>query len=132
MQSFDLRLNVVSDSSMSILALLGSFISPIFAPLGLNDWRISTALVTGFTAKENVVSTMLVLFGSADALRSVFSPLSAFTFLIFTLLYTPCVAAIATVKKELGRRYAVTVILAQCLIAYFVALIFRLVGLLVL
>ncbi len=132
LQSFDLRLNVVSDSSMSILALLGSFISPIFAPLGLNDWRISTALVTGFTAKENVISTMLVLFGSADALRSVFSPLSAFTFLIFTLLYTPCVAAIATVKKELGRRYAVTVILAQCLIAYFVALIFRLVGLLVL
>lgn len=130
LQSFDLRLNLVSDSQESILAMLGSLISPIFTPLGLNDWRVSTALVTGFTAKENVVSTLLVLMGSEEAIKMLFTPLSAFTFLIFTLLYTPCVAAIATVRRELGRRWSVTVIIAQCLIAYLVALIVHTIGIL--
>lgn len=130
LQSFDLRLNLVSDSQESILAMLGSLISPIFTPLGLNDWRVSTALVTGFTAKENVVSTLLVLMGSEEAIKMLFTPLSAFTFLIFTLLYTPCVAAIATVRRELGRRWSFTVIIAQCLIAYLVALIVHTIGIL--
>lgn len=130
LQSFDMRLNLVTNSQESILAALGSIISPIFRPLGLADWRISTALVTGFTAKENVVSTLLVLMGSSDAIKTLFSPLSAFTFLIFTLLYTPCVAAIATVRRELGRRWSVIVVVMQCLIAYLVALIVHTIGIL--
>ena len=130
LQSFDMRLNLVTNSQESILAALGSIISPIFMPLGLADWRISTALVTGFTAKENVVSTLLVLMGSSDAIKTLFSPLSAFTFLIFTLLYTPCVAAIATVRRELGRRWSVIVVVMQCLIAYLVALIVHTIGIL--
>ncbi len=131
LQSFDLRLNIVENSQDSILALLGSVISPVFAPLGLNDWRISTALVTGFTAKENVVSTLLVLLGSSEAITALLTPLSAFTFLIFTLLYTPCVAAIATVKKELGRRWALGVVALQCAIAYIVALLVHTIGILI-
>ncbi len=130
LQSFDIRLNLVSDSQESILAALGSIISPIFRPLGLGDWRVSTALVTGFTAKENVVSTLLVLMGSSDAIRTLFSPLTAFTFLIFTLLYTPCVAAIATVRRELGRRWSIAVVVIQCVIAYIVALLVHTIGIL--
>lgn len=107
LQSFDTRLNVVADSSDSILAAVGRWISPALSPLGFSDWRISTALITGFTAKEAVISTFAVLTGASalelgDTLHSLFSPMSAFSFLLFTLLYTPCVAAIAAVKREFG------------------------------
>lgn len=106
LQTFDLKLNVVKNSADSLLALIGKFISPIFRPLGFNDWRVSTALITGFTAKEAVISTMSVLLGTpvtslSSALSSLFTPLTAISFLVFTLLYTPCVAAIATMKREL-------------------------------
>ena len=131
LQSFDIRLNLVENSQESILAALGSLLSPIFKPLGLADWRISTALVTGFTAKENVVSTLLVLMGSSEAIKTLFTPLTAFTFLIFTLLYTPCVAAIATVRRELGRRWSVIVVVMQCGIAYFVAFLVHTIGILI-
>ena len=122
LQTFDIRLNIASDSSQSLLALVGSLITPVFQPLGINDWRISTAFLTGFMAKESVVSTLTVLLnGATDKLSELFTPLSAFSFMVFSLLYTPCVATIATVKRELGRRYAVLVILMQCSIAWFVA-----------
>lgn len=131
LQSFDIRLNPVSDSSDSILAILGSVISPLFRPLGFDDWRISTALITGFTAKESVVSTLTVLLGgSAEAISSFFTPFSAFVFLVFTLLYTPCVAAIATVRRELGRRWAVGVIVFQCVIAWIAAFAVHCIGML--
>ncbi len=132
LQSFDTRLNPVSDSSKSMLALIGSFIAPIFAPLGFGDWRISTALITGFTAKESVVSTLTVLFGGAvGMLGELFTPLTAFGFLIFTLLYTPCVAAIATVRRELGRRWALGVVVLQCSVAWIASLAVRLIGTLI-
>ncbi len=127
LQTFDMRLNVVQDSSGSLLAALGQWISPVFAPLGFSDWRVSTALITGFTAKEAVVSTLAVLTGTniaglAAALASFFTPLTAFSFLTFTLLYTPCVAAIAAVRREMGsRRAAVYVALMQCCIAWLVS-----------
>ena len=122
LQTFDLKLNLVSNSSESLLAVLGNIVTPIFAPLGINDWRISTAFITGFMAKESVVSTLSVLLGGdIDKLPLLFNQLTAFVFLVFSLLYTPCVAAIATVKRELGRRYAFLVILLQCSIAWFVA-----------
>ena len=122
LQTFDLKLNLVSNSSESLLAVLGNIVTPIFAPLGINDWRISTAFITGFMAKESVVSTLSVLLGGdIDKLPLLFNQLTAFVFLVFSLLYTPCVAAIATVKRELGRRYAFFVILLQCSIAWFVA-----------
>lgn len=126
-QSFDSRLNVVSDSSASLLAQIGKWIAPVFQPLGFGDWRIATALVTGFTAKEAVVSTMSVLTGTSAAalgetLNRLFTPLSAISFLLFTLLYTPCVAAIATVKRELNSRAQVAgIVVMQCLIAWLVA-----------
>ena len=127
MQTFDTRLNVVTDSSDSLLALLGRLLAPIFAPLGFPDWRIATSLVTGFTAKEAVVSTMAVLLGTSvnnlgPALSGLFTPLSAASFLLFTLLYTPCVAAVATIRRELGSRLAtVGVVLMQCGVAWVVA-----------
>lgn len=126
-QSFDSRLNVVGDSSASLLAQIGKWIAPVFQPLGFGDWRIATALVTGFTAKEAVVSTMSVLTGTSAAdlgetLNRLFTPLSAVSFLLFTLLYTPCVAAIATVKRELNSLAQVAgIIVMQCLIAWLVA-----------
>ncbi|MGN0492022.1 MAG: nucleoside recognition domain-containing protein, partial [Acutalibacteraceae bacterium] len=125
--AFDSRLNFVSDSSESLLALIGRLISPIFTPLGLSDWRISTSLLAGLSAKEAVVSTMSVLMGTGldslgASLSSVFTPLTAASFLVFTLLYTPCVAAIATLKAELGSRlHTVGVIALQCVIAWFCA-----------
>ena len=104
LQTFDARLNVVTDSKDSLLALIGGLIAPVFAPLGFNDWRISTALITGFTAKESVVSTLTVLLGGDTALLgTMFSTKTALVFLVFTLLYTPCVAAIASVRR---RRWA--------------------------
>lgn len=124
LQTFDVRLNVVEDSSNSLLALLGNFIAPIFKPLGLGDWKIATAFITGFTAKESVVSTLTVLLGgNTAALSTMFTGISAFVFLIFSLLYTPCVAAIAVVKKELGKRYAFVVAIMQCSIAWLVAFV---------
>lgn len=133
LQTFDSRLNVVTDSADSLLALLGSFIAPIFKPLGFGDWRVSTALITGFTAKEAVVSTLAVLTGSTltnlpQTLATIFSPLTAIVFLVFTLLYTPCVAAIAAVKRELGGvKAAVGVTVLQCVIAWIVAFVLKLV-----
>lgn len=131
LQSFDTRLNPVADSADSMLAAVGSLISPVFRPLGFDDWRISTALITGFTAKESVVSTLTVLLGgTASAISAFFTPFSAFVFLVFTLLYTPCVAAIATVRRELGRRWAVGVVVLQCVIAWCAAFIVHLIGML--
>lgn len=130
LQSFDARLNIVTDSSDSLLAGIGRFISPIFAPLGFNDWRVSTALITGFTAKEAVVSTLTVLTGATAstlpmALAEIFSPLAACSFLIFTLLYTPCIAAIAAVKRETGSaKTAAMVAFSQTVLAWVVACLF--------
>ena len=128
LQSFDLRFNLVQDSHDSILALLAGLIAPILKPLGLGDWRIATSLITGFMAKESVVSTMGILFpgGVAAAL----TPLTAASMLVFSLLYTPCVAAIAAIRRELGRGWAVGVVFWQCAIAWVGALLIRLVGLL--
>ena len=120
LQSFDSRLNLVADETQSLLAMLGNFITPIFAPLGITDWRISTAFITGFMAKESVVSTLTILAGDI-ASSGLFTQLTAFVFLVFCLLYTPCVAAIATVRRELGRGYAAAVVLLQCSIAWIVA-----------
>ena len=128
LQSFDLRLNVVTDSSQSLLALIGGLIAPLLKPLGLGDWRISTALITGFTAKESVVSTLNVLLGEKP-LSTLFTPFTAIIFLVFSLLYTPCIAAIAAVKRELGTKGAVLLVLMQCAIAWIVCLIVRLIGL---
>lgn len=134
--AFDSRLNFVTDSSNSLLASIGRLISPIFAPLGLSDWRISTSLLAGLSAKEAVVSTMGVLTGTgleglSNALSSVFTPLTAASFLVFTLLYTPCVAAIATLKAELGSRlHTAGVIVLQCVIAWVCAFIVYNIGLL--
>ena len=128
LRTFDTKLNVVEDSSQSLLALVGHFIAPAFAPLGFGDWRAVTSLISGFTAKEAVVSTMAVLMGTSvnelgGALSSLFTPLSALSFLVFTLLYTPCVAAIATVRRELHSRGAtLAVVLMQCGVAYLAAL----------
>lgn len=128
LQSFDLRLNVVTDSSQSLLALIGGLIAPLLKPLGLGDWRISTALITGFTAKESVVSTLNVLLGG-QALSTLFTPFTAIIFLVFSLLYTPCIAAIAAVKRELGTKGAVLLVFMQCAIAWIVCFIVRLIGL---
>lgn len=121
LQTFDLRFNIVSDSKDSILAVVAGWIAPIFAPLGFGDWRISTALITGFMAKESVVSTLTVLFGSSTALTTLLTPLSAVSLLVFCLLYTPCVAAIASVKRELGGKWAAGVVIGQCVIAWLMA-----------
>lgn len=123
LQSFDLHLNLVDNSQDSILAAIGSLIAPIFAPLGFADWRISTALITGFMAKESVVSTLTIL-----SAVNVLTPFTAAVFLVFTLLYTPCVAAIASVKRELGGKWAVFVVVIQCVIAWLVAFAVYLAG----
>lgn len=134
LQSFDTRLNVVDDSADSLLAMVGKFIAPIFTPLGFGDWRAVTALISGFTAKEAVVSTLSVLMNTGTAelgtvLPSIFNGLSAVSFLVFTLLYTPCVAAVATIKKELGSRAkTVGVVFMQCAVAYFAAFIVYSIG----
>ena len=124
LQTFDLHFNIVDDAGDSILAMLGGVIAPIFAPLGFGDWRASTALITGFTAKESVVSTLTVLLGGG-ALSTMFTAKSAIVFLVFTLLYTPCVAAVSSVKRELGGKWAVVVVLLQCMIAWIVAFVVR-------
>ena len=121
LQTFELRLNIVADSKDSILAVVAGWIAPVFAPLGFGDWRISTALITGFMAKESVVSTLSVLFGSTAALTALLTPLSAMSLLVFCLLYTPCVAAVAAVKRELGGGWALGVALGQCAVAWLAA-----------
>ena len=134
--AFDAKLNYVTDSSQSLLAAVGKFISPIFSPLGFNDWRISTSLLAGLSAKEAVVSTMSVLTGTGledlgGALSSMFTPLSAVSFLVFTLLYTPCVAAIATFRAELGSRLQTAgIVVLQCVIAWVCAFAVHSIGLL--
>ena len=131
LQTFDLSLNVVDDSQTSILAMIAGWIAPIFTPLGFGDWRISTALITGFMAKESVVSTLTVLFGTTESLLGAITPLAAISLLIFCLLYTPCIAAITSVKRELGGKWAVTVVVGQCVIAWVAAFIVRLLGILI-
>ena len=130
LQTFDMRLNVAASADKSLLAAIGSFIAPLFRPLGFGDWRVSTALITGFTAKESVVSTLTVLLGGdTAALTTLFTPFTGIVFLVFTLLYTPCVAAIAAVKRELGSaRAAAGVVLMQCGIAWIVAFVVHCVG----
>ena len=118
LQSFDLRLNMVADSQDSILAVLAGGIAPLWKPLGFGDWRISTALITGFMAKESVVSTLSVLFGTTDALLGTLAPAGAAALLVFCLLYTPCVAAVASIKRELGARWALLVVAGQCVLAW--------------
>ena len=129
LQTFDFHLNIVADAQSSILAMTAGLISPLFAPLGFGDWRICTALIAGFIAKESVVSTLSVLFGAAGNLSVLFPPLAAASLLVFCLLYTPCVAAIASIKRELGGKWAVLVVVGQCVIAWVCALVIRLVGL---
>ena len=126
LQSFDLQLNMISDSADSILARISGILVPLFAPLGLGDWRICTALISGFMAKESVVSTLEVLFGGS--IGSILSPLSAGSLLVFSLLYTPCVAAVASVRRELGGKWAAGLALWQCLIAWVVAFVFHGIG----
>lgn len=136
LQTFDTRLNVVQDSSASLLALIGRFVEPAFKPLGFGDWRTVTALVSGFTAKEAVVSTLAVLLGTSTAelggaLGSMFTPLSACSFLVFTLLYTPCVAAVSAIRRELGSRVkTLGVVLMQCGVAWIAAFAVYQIGLL--
>ena len=121
LQSFDLHLNMVTDSQASILATVAGIIAPVFIPLGFGDWRISTALISGFMAKESVVSTLSILFGSTAALTSVINTAGAAALLIFCLLYTPCVAAIASIKRELGGKWALGVVIFQCTVAWIAA-----------
>ncbi len=121
LQSFDLRLNMVSDSADSMLAMAAGVLAPLFAPLGLGDWRICTALISGFMAKESVASTLEVLFG--NSIGSILSPLAAATLLVFSLLYTPCIAAVTSVRRELGGKWAVGLAVWQCLIAWVVAFV---------
>ena len=129
LQTFDPSLHMVTDSSESLLALIAGLISPVFRPLGFADWRISSALIAGFMAKESVVSTLTVLFGSTQALQTVLTPFTAFVLLTFCLLYTPCVAAIAAIRRELGPRTALFTVLFQCAVAWLAAFLVRLIGL---
>lgn len=131
LQNFNIHLTRVSDSQESILAMIAGVIAPIFAPLGFGDWRISTALISGFMAKESVVSTLTVLFGSTASLQAVLTPLTAASLLVFCLLYTPCVAAVASVKRELGGKWAAGVVIGQCVIAWLCALVVHLVGMMI-
>lgn len=134
LQTFDTRLNVVADSGESLLAMIGKLIAPLFMPLGFNDWRAATALISGFSAKEAVVSTLSVLTGTtmtglSDTLGTIFSPLAAISYLVFTLLYTPCVAAVATIRREINSAWrTLAIVCMQCGVAWFVAFLFYQVG----
>ena len=128
LQTFDLHLNLVTDSQNSILAAVAGLIAPVFTPLGFGDWRISTSLITGFMAKESVVATLSILFGSTASLQAVLTPLSAAALLAFCLLYTPCVAAVASIKRELGGKWAAVVVAGQCVIAWLAAYLVHIVG----
>ena len=131
LQTFDLHLGIVEDSRNSILAMLAGVIAPIFAPMGFGDWRVSTALISGFMAKESVVATISVLFGSTEALTAALTPVAAAALLTFCLLYTPCVAAVAAIKRELGGKWAAGVVLAQCAVAWIAAFVVYQAGMLV-
>ena len=126
LKSFDLHFNFISDSRDSILAAISGLLVPIMRPAGLGDWRICTSLISGFLAKESVVSTMETLFG--DHVANILSPLSAASLLVFSLLYTPCVAAIAAIRRELGRKWAVGVVIWQCAVAWTAAVVVRVIG----
>ena len=128
LQSFDFHFNLVEDSHASILATVSGLLVPLFRPLGLGDWRIVTSLFSGFMAKESVVSVLEVLFGTEGGVKNVISSLSAASLLVFSLLYTPCVAAIASIKRELGVRSAFLLIVWQCAVAWVAALLVRLGG----
>ena len=128
LQNYNLHLSMVSNPEESILAIISGIVAPIFAPLGFGDWRICTALVTGFLAKESVVSTLSVLFGTTAALQAAISPSTAAALLVFCLLYTPCAAAIASVKQELGGKWAIGVAVEQCAIAWICAAIMKIVA----
>ena len=128
LQSFDFRFILVEDSQNSILAAISGFIAPVLAPLGLGDWRIATSLISGFMAKESVVSVLEVLFGARGGVTAALSSLSAASLLVFSLLYSPCVAAVASVRRELGGRWALYVVLWQCAVAWIAALLVRLIG----
>ena len=122
LQTFDFRINVVSDPENSMLAVLSGFIAPVFTPLGFGNWQVSTALMTGFVTKENVVSTLSVLLGQGpSALSGFLAPAAAISLLVFILLYTPCVASISVVRQELGSKWAVGMVVLQCLVAYIAA-----------
>ena len=129
LKSFDFRFNIVTDSRDSILAALASLITPVFIPIGLGDWRIVTSLLNGFMAKESVVSVLRVLFGGESGVAAAMSSLTAMSLLVFSLLYTPCVAAVSSIKRELGGRWALGVVFWQCAIAWVAALLVRLLGL---
>ena len=129
LQTFDFHFNIVQNSSESILAVISGFIAPIFKPLGFGDWKITSALITGFIAKESVVSTLIILF-PANGITAGLSSISAAALLVFCLLYTPCIASIAAIKRELGNKWAFLVIIGQCAIAWICALIVRLIFLL--
>lgn len=126
LQSFDLQLNLVTDSSQSILAVISGIFVPLLKPIGLGDWRICTALISGFMAKESVVSTLGVLFG--ETISTILSPLSAASLLVFSLLYTPCIAAIASVKRELGGKWGIALVFWQCIIAWLTAFLMQMIG----
>ncbi len=128
LQNFDLTLNMTADSSSSILAMIGGLLAPLFKPLGLGDWRIATSLIAGFLAKESVVATLTVLYGSGSAVAAAYTSLAGASLLTFCLLYTPCAAAIASIKREMGSRWAVFVVIAQCVIAWIAAYAVHLVG----
>ena len=128
LQTFDFGLNIVEDSQDSMLAMAAGAVAPVFAPLGFGDWRISTALMTGFMAKESVVSTLNVLFGGQEALLAAISPVAAASILVFCLLYTPCVAAVASIRQELGWKWALGVVAEQCLVAWACAFLVSLAG----
>lgn len=131
LQTFDIHLNKVTDSKDSMLAIIAGVISPILKPLGFGDWRVSTALISGFMAKESVVSTLSILMPSTDILFSVITPLGAASLLTFCLLYTPCVAAIASIRRELGRKWAAVVVVGQCAIAWIMAFLVKCIGTLI-
>ena len=128
LQSFDFHFNLVEDSSQSILATAAGVIAPLFVPLGLGDWRIVTSLISGFMAKESVVSTMEILFTAG--VKNSITTLAAMSLLVFSLLYTPCVAAISSIRREMGRRWAVSVVLWQCVNAWLATFLVHTIGLL--
>lgn len=127
LRNFDMRLNITTDSAESLLAMLGNVVAPLFVPLGFADWKVPTALITGFVAKESVVSTLTLLTGEGN-LSLMFTPFQAVVFLVFSLLYTPCVAAIAAVKRELGKGWAVSIVLIQCIVAWVAAFLVYILG----
>ena len=128
LQHFDFRFNMVEDTESSILAMIAGFMAPIFKPMGLDDWRVVTALFSGFMAKESIVSMMSLLYGGTESLQAALSTGEALAFLTFCLLYTPCVAAVAAVKRERGIRYAAVMVLFQCVMAWICAFVVSLVA----